>query len=177
MTYAEEVRAVARLRETFVTEFGVREQAWSPHNLSRFLRLTGERPERVAEMRAILGWLGLGSNSASCGGWLNMDGVFDHGEMWGRGGRPLMLVGHPYNIYTEQRGLLAELGCFGGLRVNVDDRPSHYGFGTHHVRVELVEARRPYAVPPSTRKTQVVARQFRRALEEESLPVRKTRRW
>jgi hypothetical protein len=85
-------------------------------------------------------------------------GVFDRREIV-RPSRAAAHAGRPplRDISPGERALLAELGRFSGLRVNVDDRPSHYGFGTHHVRVELVEARRPCAVPPSTRKTEAAA--------------------
>ena len=54
-----------------------------------------------------------------------------------------------------------------GSTVAVDDRPGYYGFGTHHVRVEVREVRRPYEKPPSTRKTRRAARAARKAFGEE----------
>ena len=93
--------------------------------------------------------------------------MFDHGECWGRGGKPLILVGHPYQVGEEGRVLLAALARFGGLTVAVDDRPGYYGFGTHHGRVGVREARRPYEKPPSTYKTRKAARAARNAFEDE----------
>jgi hypothetical protein len=112
-------------------------------------------------MRGILGALGLGDAP-----WLEQGGVFDHGELWSRFGVPSLVTGHPYQIGDDEAALLAELGRYPTLRVGVDDRPSYYGFGTHHVRVELPEPRRPFAKPPSTAKTRSAARAARRAFEE-----------
>jgi hypothetical protein len=149
-------------RDVFAYEHQVGEIKWSGHNLSRLLRQTGERPERVAEMRSILGRLGIGDYTQ----WLCTGGVFDHGEMWGRSGKPWMIVGHPYGINEERMELLAALGRFGGLRVNVDDQTSYYGYGTNHVRIELVESRRPFSKPPATPKTRAAKREFTKALNE-----------
>jgi len=129
------------------------------------LRRTGERPERIAEMRAILGRLGLGSDRNSSG-WIYTNGVFDHGEMFSIGGIPRVLVGHPYGIDADEYRLLAELRRFTVLRVGVDDRPSYYGFGSNHVRVELAEPIRPFAVPWTTRATRAYKRAARKALAE-----------
>lgn len=152
-------------REAFAHQHQAREIKWSGHNLGRLLRLTGERPERVAEMWAILGALGMGELSCHRH-WPCTGGVFDHGEMWGRFGVPWCVVGHPYGIDDEERDLLAILGRFGTLRVGVNDRPSYYGHGTDHVRVEIVEPRRPFRKPPSTGKTRAAARAARMAFAE-----------
>jgi hypothetical protein len=156
-------------RDAFAYQFQVREMAWSAYNVSRMLRLTGERPARVTEMRAILGDLGMGHDS-----WHYPDGVFDHGDIWGQTSWPLInprlvptaIVGHPYQISEEERRLLAALPRSGTLRVAVDDHPGYYGHGTHHVRVELIEPRRPYTVPGSTPKTRAAARAARKAFAE-----------
>jgi hypothetical protein len=127
------------------------------------LNLTGERPARVAEMRVILRMLGMGPDPH----WPTHGGVFDHGEFWARSGKPWAVVGHPYGIDTVERELLSTLGRFTpALRVSVNDRPSYYGFGTDHVRIELTEPRRPWTTFPATRKTRAVAREFRKALTD-----------
>src|SRR4051794_19198148 len=89
-------------RDAFAYQHRVGKIKWSGHNLGRLLRLTGERPERIAEMRSILGRLGMGPYHR----WPCCDGVFDHGEMWGRFGTPWMVVGHPYGINGERMELL-----------------------------------------------------------------------
>jgi hypothetical protein len=152
-------------RDAFAYQFAVSPGKWSQHNVSRLLRATGERPERVAEMRAILGDLGMGDARWPCTG-----GVWDHGQLWSRFSFPWIIVGHPYYIDADQRALLADLSRrFPGLRVGVDDRSSYYGFGTHHVRVELVERRRPWKSYPSTPATRDARRAARKAFAEVGL--------
>jgi len=158
-----ELNRTAECRAAFARDFGAGEIKWGGRNLSRLLRMTGERPQRVGEMRSFLSVLGLDCDSAR---WVSRGGVFDHGEMWGRGGEPWAVVGHPYRIDDDKRGLIADLARFPMLRVSVDDRPSYYGFGTHHVRVELVEVRSPFKPYPSTPKTRAAAREARKAFAE-----------
>jgi hypothetical protein len=167
--YLQELREADRLKAAFISEFGVRPIKWSSYNLSRMLRLTGERPERVAEMKAILCPLGLGDHGGQrYYSWICTGGVFDHGQFWGRGRTPIMMVGHPYQISQDERSLLAELAQFATLQVHVDDRPSYYGFSTHHVRISLTEVRRPWCADlPSTSWTRQAARAARRAFAEE----------
>lgn len=153
----------ARLQADFARDFGARVIQWSGYNLSRMLNLTGERPARVAGMRELLKILGLAGISQR---WIGMGGVFDHGVFWSRAGNPWALVGHPYDVDDDERTWLAELARYPMLRVSVDDRPSYYGFGTHHVRVELAEARRPFTSLPSTPKTRAAARAARKAFAE-----------
>ena len=134
---------------------------WSGHNLSRLLRSTGERPERVNELRAILSALG-GGGSRFAGKW----GAFDHGKLWGRDRKPLMITGAPYQITNDERELLGMLARFGTIRVAVDDMPSDYGYGTHHVRIEVINPVRPFTRFPSTQKTRTASRLARRAFAE-----------
>lgn len=164
LAYLEQVRTAERLRTEFAAEFRVRPIKWSGHNLARMLRLTGESPARVAEMRSILGALGMGDPRCS---WIAAAGIFDHGEAWGRDRVPRYFVGHPYQVGDEQRSLLARLSRFNALIVHIDDRPSYYGFGTHHVRVELAGRRRPWMEMPATPWTRKAARLARRAFLEE----------
>ena len=149
----EELERRARDRAAFAAEFGLVEYEWSEHALGRLLRATGERPARVAEMRAILGRLGQ---------------VFDHETMWGRRGIPTTLVGDPYQIGADERALLAELARYPTLAVAVDDRPSfYYPGGTHHVRIWVPEPRKPFDPGPATYKTRRAARAARKAFAEE----------
>jgi hypothetical protein len=164
---SEESRRLG-LQEQFVIEHSAYPLRWSAHNLSRLLNLTGERPARVAEMRAILGALGMGPE----GRWPAPGGVFDHGEFWARSGKPWAIVGHPYGVAPAERELLSTLARFTPrLRVNVNDRPSYYGFGSDHVRIELTEPRRPWTTFPATPKTRSAASTFRRALMNEVLEI------
>jgi hypothetical protein len=142
---------------------GARRLRWCGRHLTRMPNRTGERPERVKERRLVLGELGLGAERwGPC-----LGGVFDHGEMWALPGGRYAVVGHPYGVDKNERAWLAELARFPTLRVSVDDRPSYYGFGTNHVRVENAAAYRPFAPPRSTRKTRAAALAARRAFAEE----------
>lgn len=136
---------------------------WSGRNLTILLRSTGERPQRLDEMRELLGWLGLGESRT----WPGPGGVFDHGEMWARSGRAVALVGHPYQITADERVWLAELARYPTLRVAVDDEPSYYGYRTHHVRVEVIAPCRPFVRGVSSRTTRQAAHRARRAFAEE----------
>lgn len=156
------------LRSAFAAEFSVRPVKWSARNLSVMLRRTGEPPGRLAELRDLLGALGLDQRGARYS-WITTGGVFDHGEFWGRAGIPQMIVGHPYDVGDRERGWLADLARFTTLSVRLDDRPSYYGFGTHHVRVALAEVRSPFPSVPSTPGTRAYARRARRAFAEELL--------
>lgn len=163
---AEHRAAYEARRAEFARALGLsRLVKWSTYNLSRMLRHTGERPERVESIRALLRRLGM---DCGCGRqWIGTGGVFDHGEMWSRDGHPAVIVGHPYGISTDEEDLLAALARgFPTLRVTVDDRPSYYGHGTNHVRIELAAEHRPYRVPPATHRTRAYARRARKAFRE-----------
>jgi hypothetical protein len=145
----------------FATSFGVRKATASAYNLSRMIRSTGERPGRVAEMKKIIHALASQSDRQCFFlGW----GVFDHGDMWCRFGKPVILVGHPYDIADHEREFLTELGRYNTLRVSIDDRPSYYGFGTHHVRIEVANPTTPYRVPKSTANTRRIRAEFTKEL-------------
>jgi hypothetical protein len=161
--YLKRLDEADALRQAFLAELGLRPISWSAHNLSRLLNATGDTPDRVKVMRALLDKLGMGSYS-----WITIGGVFDHGEFFARDRHPAVIVGHPYGISDEQHELLAALGRFSGLRVSVDDRPSYYQARTNHVRVELAEVRRRYITPRSTYKTRSVAATFRKAMRAEN---------
>src|SRR5262245_38137769 len=75
--HPEQLRATA-LRDSFIAEHNARRIKFSGYNLSRMLRLTGERPARIALARRILGDLGLSHD----GHWLSCAGVFDHPDFW-----------------------------------------------------------------------------------------------
>ena len=161
----ESVERQHRDRAAFAADLGLSEFAWRGSHVSRLLRLTGERPDRVAELWQILGALGLGS-----GRWISAGGVFDHGTCWGRAGVPVAIVGHPYRLGGDERALLATLANYPTLAVAVDDRPSFYGHGTHHVRIWLPAPRTPFQRGVSTTRTRAAARAARQAFAAEGLP-------
>jgi hypothetical protein len=137
--YGAHMIAAAIEKDQFAASYNMREYKWSSHSLSRFLNRTGEDPVRIKVMRSIIAGL--------CGGEqrsiryypiLYRGGVFDHGDFWGRDGAPVMMVGAPYTINDREKAGLDALVQFQSLAVAVDDRPSLYGSGTHHVRIALV---------------------------------------
>jgi hypothetical protein len=163
----------------FAAENDVVETDCSDRNLSLMLGSTGEQPERVAEMRAILSRASQGDpggrsyyNGRTYQPSLGCYGAFDHPTMWRRGRHPVMLVGHPYGLSDDVAAELDYLSraFAGSLRVTVDAYPSFYGHGTNHVRVELVEVRRPFRKLPSTHKTRAAARAARKAFRDELEP-------
>lgn len=162
--HPEHERAEA-LRIAFAREMEATTIRWSTYNVTRLLRSTGERPERVDEAWGFLMELGMGPDARRA--WPTQSGAFDHGVLWARGGRPWAIVGAPYELSSAHRFLLETLGrSFPTIRVAIDDRPSYYGFGTCHVRIEVPEPRRPYCKPLATRATQTIKRQFAAALRE-----------
>ena len=150
--------------DAFTKAFKVRECQATDHNLARMLRSTGERPERVKEMRGMIRRLAHGRDQRFFFlGW----GVFDHGSMWCRNRLPVLMVGQPYDIAADESELLKALARYPTLRVALDDRPSFYGFGTHHVRIEVANPTTPYKQPRATLKTRAVKRELRNALAKE----------
>jgi hypothetical protein len=117
----------------------VREFQGSAHHLARLLNRTGEDPERVKEMKGIIAGLCGGLDGPRWCKTLDRGGTFDHGDFWGRDGAPVMMVGSPYTINEWECARLEALKQFDRLSVAVDDRPSYYGSGTHHVRIALAE--------------------------------------
>lgn len=161
--HPEHARAEA-LRESFAEEHEATAIRFSSYNISRLLRSTGERPDRVDEAWEFL--IALGMDGAGGKQSPTQLGVFDHGVVWARWGRPWAITGHPYQITDLHRFTLTTLGrTFPTLKVAIDDRPSFYGFGSHHVRIEVPKPRRPYTVPLATRQTQEIKRQFKGALQ------------
>lgn len=63
-------------------------------------------------------------------------GPFDHGECWGRDGRPLVLIGHPYDLRESRSALLRRLASL-GLDLLISRTAGWYGFGTLHVRLSV----------------------------------------
>lgn len=153
------------LRKAFAIEMEATEIRFSAHNISRLLRSSGERPERIDEAWEFL--IALGMDGAGGKQYPAQLGVFDHATVWARAGRPWAIVGHPYQISDLHRFTLATMGrTFPTIKVSIDDRASFYGFGTRHIRIEVPQPRRAYTVPLATRQTKEIKRLFRSALQE-----------
>lgn len=121
------------LTRRFAADFAVSRIRWTELNLTRLTRSAEPDRDAAAELRRLISRL---SGDAQ-GRWFYNGGVFDRGELWGRRGRPWAIVAHPYQISAEQQELLDKVASCPGFTVRVDDRPSHYGPGTRHLRVQL----------------------------------------
>lgn len=140
------IRQIENAKEQRRDDFGRKNNLklykWSGFNLSRFINRVATSVDCHEEIRSIFGALGM-----SCGaGWKNRNnfypgtgGVFDHGHMWGRSGKPCTIVGHPYDIDDREKGLLIELARDYNIDTlfSEDEKLSYYGFGTWHVRIDL----------------------------------------
>src|SRR4051794_35046726 len=85
-----ELARIARLALEFVRLHGVREFRNSHRNVLAVLRSSGAPEGRVRRaMKLIAPWGHI------------IDGPFDHGQVFGRSGRALLLVGHPYTLTDE----------------------------------------------------------------------------
>jgi len=73
-----------------------------PHSYEVLLALLGQGGSPPRELRAYLEsrWLA-DSNAGRLNDEIGRGGPFDHIEVWGRGGTPLFLIGHPYQIECE----------------------------------------------------------------------------
>src|SRR5262245_15137626 len=85
----------------FIRTFGLSRCMWTGWNLYRLILATGERPERLAPLLALLGGLGMYPDREHpidvSGGRRYLRhprqyGVFDHGQLWARQGWPAVIV-------------------------------------------------------------------------------------
>jgi hypothetical protein len=110
-----------RLRD-YLQRYNLKEYRNTPHNVLKVLRSAGADEDDVKQAMRLL--------DARCA---LFGGPFDHGRIYGRGGVPLVLMGHPYGLDTDDIQTLAAVAdC--GLYVLVDHY-SLYGFGTLRVEV------------------------------------------
>ena len=115
---------------------------WSGRNINRFLRLA-IGPKATVEM--LEGY----DRGYRYTAELRIEsefytGPFDHAECWGRDGRPLVLVGHPYDLRRDRADLLRRLQAL-GAELFISPDAGWYGFGTYHVRLSV-----PGILPPPT---------------------------
>lgn len=89
-------------------------------NLSRFLRSTGEQPKSLLEIGQLLTELGLNSTPLPL---MSGYGVFADGQIWGTHGRPLALIGRPYELSDEDECLFELLAEYTTLQIDFH-RPS-----------------------------------------------------
>lgn len=113
--------------EAFLVSHGLKRYKNSFRNIMKVLQRSGApRSECREVIRQISGydspWL------CSLRG-----GPFDHGEILGRGGEAVVLMGYPYSIDSDSCATLAAIEHL-GLNVRIH-KNSNYGFGTYQVEV------------------------------------------
>lgn len=121
----EEIRA-ATMEIEFLRKHAVREFQNTSRNVLTFLKSQGASDVAARVVADRLGRFGA------------HDGLFDHGQLFGRDGRPTLLVGHPYTVEEADQPLIRRISSL-GFRVIVSDESFH-GFGSCQV---LVTARKP----------------------------------
>jgi len=122
--------AIAIKKDEFAARHSVKEFKFTPHNVGKLLRSSGARVEQANSVFREPRGLGLWRDTAFRPDFLI---AFDRYDLWGRGGTPTILTGHPCgdpgqhrDIYDAIRGL--------GLAVETDGE-SFYGCGTYQVLV------------------------------------------
>jgi hypothetical protein len=109
----------------------------SGRNLRSLLAQGGRPPAEVRDHLVKFWALGYGSMINDHYG---RGHPFDHVELWGKDRLPLVLVGHPYEVWGEAFETLDGLRRL-GLSVSIDGR-GWYGHGTVQVRVDHGETLR-----------------------------------
>lgn len=117
--------------DDFVSRYGVRRFKLGYRTLLTLLKQGGAPPDEirahlVQRWRANPGQMQLGD-------YYGEGAPFDHGELWGRNGIPLFLIGHPYQVNRDAVETLAAIGGL-GMNVMITDR-SWYRPGTVQVMV------------------------------------------
>jgi hypothetical protein len=128
--YAERHVGYAVLKDEFAARHGVREYKYSTHNLAKLFRSAGASTDQARSVFSSRCHWGPGAR------WnLFFEGdfsqAFDHHDLWGRDGKPLMLVGHPYGDPDQHRAIYDAIAAL-GLDVQFGGE-SYYGYGTYQV--------------------------------------------
>jgi hypothetical protein len=115
----------------FVEQLGVRPFKHSYRNLLSLLK-QGGAPEEDILRHLVDRWRVNPAYRHHFGTQYGEGSPFDHVELWGRKGRPLILIGHPYQIDSDGFETLAGMERLGmTVLIHAD---SWYGFGTVQVR-------------------------------------------
>ncbi len=120
MVRKEEIRAAA-MEADFLREHAVREFQNTRRNLLFFLKSRGASDLAARSVANAIGEAG------------PHRGLFEHGQLFGRDGRPTMLVGHPDSADDVDQRLVRRIATL-GFRVIVSDQ-SFRGFGSSMVVV------------------------------------------
>lgn len=109
----------------------VREYRNSYHNLFRLFQQGGALPVRVKELLQRY-WY---AEHGMLGDAYGYGTPFDHVELWGKGGKPLFLVGHPYQLSDEAKETLKAIRALSMIVRVSDPSKSWYTSGTLQVVV------------------------------------------
>jgi hypothetical protein len=123
-TTTEEQVRTASLKAAFAAKYDVKPFRFTARNIARIFR-SGEALQNHS--RPLAEWIAMsGGGCGSCP-------PFDHGEVWGKDGRPTILVGHPCELDHDSEIMVRTIKRF-GLEVRTEGE-SYYGFGTRQVLV------------------------------------------
>jgi hypothetical protein len=120
-------------RGSFMARHDLRRMEFSGRSFARLIRAAGGA-DALVRLRRLYGNCRSLTDGELAGQF--MLGCLDHFELYGRRGRPLVLVAHPYQIDARSRDQLAALGSV-GLEVMVGRKPSvgWHNFARIHVRI------------------------------------------
>lgn len=95
----------------------------------------GVKPYDAESRRLLAMFLGCGEDEFDLELLFGPESPFDHLELWGRDGKPLFLVGHPYQIDSEAHESLDAIRSLDLVVKVLDPSYSWYGFGSLQVVV------------------------------------------
>lgn len=109
-------------RQNYLKKYKLKPMKWSDRNILAVLKSAGADHLSAKMVQSLI----VRRSTDICG-------TFDHSEMYGRDRCPLLMIGHPYGIDTNDIRILYEISKL-GLDASVDSR-TWYGFGTVQVAV------------------------------------------
>jgi hypothetical protein len=128
--HADQHVALAVMKDEFAARHGVREFKFSVRNVGRLFRSAGATADQANPVFRSPRGIGRWCDTLFCSGFLR---AFDHHDLWGRDGQPVMLVGHPYGDPDDHRDIYDAIA---GLGMTVETGgESYYGHGTYQVLV------------------------------------------
>jgi hypothetical protein len=118
--------------DRFIAENRVERLSHSYEVISDLLR-QGGAPEDQIRDHLVICW-SADSSARRLNNAIALGGPFDHIEVWGRGGTPLFLIGHPYQLEPEAARTLESM-CRLGMDVVIHSRSWYRNPSTIQVMV------------------------------------------
>lgn len=128
--YADRYVACAVLKDEFAAKHGVKKYKTSMRNVGLLFRSAGSESASIRSLFRARNSFGGWSDTCFSGEFWR---AFDHPDIWGRDGKPVMLVGHPYGSPDDHKAVYNAIRAL-GLEVRTDGE-SYYGHGTYQVLV------------------------------------------